>query len=202
MNKQQLNNLVNQYLESRSEQTFNEIYAEVIGKVSGKLETIGKSIRADRHEALALYEDTLMKCIEKFDGKSDFENFFNLSVRNRRTDLLRHKNYLTENEALEPKQEDEKAATFELADPFRLEDYATRTKKADQLQLIDSLLNGADETTTAIVETFLAHPNPTATAIAKQIGCHHSKVLRALHRLAANFDPKQYGNYSDYLVAL
>jgi DNA-binding IclR family transcriptional regulator len=68
--------------------------------------------------------------------------------------------------------------------------------------LIDSLLNGADTTTTAIVEAFLAHPKPTATAIAKELGYHHSKVTRALNRLAGKFSTKQFGDYSDYLIAL
>jgi hypothetical protein len=48
MNKnQKLNTLVTIYRETRDEDVFNEIYAKTIGKVYGKLETIGKSIRAD-----------------------------------------------------------------------------------------------------------------------------------------------------------
>jgi hypothetical protein len=91
---------------------------------------------------------------------------------------------------------------IEFIDDFNLEEQIIAKKKADQRQLIDSLLNGADETTTAIVATFLAHPKPTATAIAKELGVHHSKVTRALNRLAGKFSTKQFGDYHDFLVAL
>lgn len=201
MEKEKLNNVVVEYRNTRSEELFGIIYEEVIGKVRPKLETIGKSILADSHEILAIYEDTLLKCIETYDGSSDFEMYFKFNVKNRRTDFYRHVQYISRNEVYETANDEDDTAMFEIVDPFKLEDYALRTKKADQRQLIDFLVNGEDETTTAIVETFLEHPKPSATAIAKELGFHHSKVIRALTRLAAKFDSKKFGNYRDFLVA-
>ncbi|MED3845571.1 hypothetical protein [Peribacillus frigoritolerans] len=102
------------------------------------------------------------------------------------------------------KANDDEAATsrFEIADEFNLEETVIAKKKADQLALIDSLLEGADEITIGVVRTFLNHPKPTATAIAKELGVHHSKVIRTLNRLAGKFSTKQHGDFRDYLVAL
>jgi DNA-directed RNA polymerase specialized sigma24 family protein len=203
MNNQKLNNLVLKYQNDRNDETFTQLY-EMVSANWRSLETVGKSIRASKAETLAAYEDTLLSCIEKYDGRADFINMLNRSIRFKRNDIYRKKKRLSEFEvfAAPVENDDGSEVAFEIADEFNLEDFITAKKKADQRQLIDSLLNGADETTTAIVETFLAHPKPTATAIAKELGVHHSKVTRALNRLAGKFSTKQFGNYHDYLVAL
>jgi DNA-directed RNA polymerase specialized sigma24 family protein len=204
MNNEQLNNLVMDYQNDRSDETFAKLY-EMIATNWRSLETVGKSVKASGAEILAAYEDTLLSCIEKYDGRADFINLLNRSIRFKRSDIYRKKKRLSEFEVYAKPTENEdgsEPASFEIADEFRIEDYITAKKKADQRQLIDSLLNGADETTTAIVATFLAHPKPTATAIAKELGVHHSKVTRALNRLASKFSTKQFGDYHDYLVAL
>jgi DNA-directed RNA polymerase specialized sigma24 family protein len=204
MNNQQLNNLVLDYRNNSNEETFEQIYANVSQTWKG-LDTVGKSVKASGSEILAAYQDTLMNCIEIYDGRADFTHLLNRSIRFKRSDIYRKKKRLSEFEVFAtPIENDEgsEAANFEIADEFNLEDFITAKKKADQRQLIDSLLNGADETTTAIVEAFLAHPKPTATAIAKELGVHHSKVTRALNRLAGKFSTKQFGDYHDYLVAL
>jgi DNA-directed RNA polymerase specialized sigma24 family protein len=198
---QKLNSLVLRYQTQRDEADFEVIYA-MVTKNWRELETVGKSVRATLDEITALYEDVLLSCIDRYDGRTNFINFYNFSLTRSRTDLYRKKKRLKSFEMLELASTDPEAATFELADEFNLENHIIAKEKADQRQLIDSLLNGADATTTAIVETFLAHPKPTANLIAKELGFHHSKVNRALNRLAANFNPKQYGSHRDYLVAL
>jgi DNA-directed RNA polymerase specialized sigma24 family protein len=204
MNNQQLNNLVLDYRNNRNEETFEQIYAKVSQTWKG-LDTVGKSVKASGSEILAAYQDTLINCIEIYDGRADFTHLLNRSIRFKRSDIYRKKKRLSEFEVyFAPIENDEgsEAANFEIADEFNLEEHITAKKKADQRQLISSLLNGADETTTAIVEAFLAHPKPTATAIAKELGYHHSKVTRALSRLQAKFSTKQFGDYNDYLIAL
>lgn len=203
-NVAQLNNLVQEYQETKSDDTFRQIYENVSVNWRG-LEVVGKSVKASKPEIIAAYEDTLLRCIDSWKPTEDFEKFLKLSIRRKRCDIYRKKKRLSEFEFYIEQKENEDgstAATYDLADDFLVEDYITAKKKADQRQLIDSLLNGADETTTAIVEAFLAHPKPTATAIAKELGYHHSKVTRALNRLAGKFSTKQFGDYHDYLIAL
>jgi hypothetical protein len=204
MSNEQLNKMVMDYRKDRSDESFVRIY-EIVSTSWRNLGTIGKSIRASESETLAAYQDVLLECIEKYDGSTHFSYLLNKSIRFRRRDIYLKNKRIYHWEKYEAPVENEdgyEAANFEIADEFNLEDFITAKKKADQRQLIDSLLNGADETTTAIVETFLAHPKPTATAIAKELGFHHSKVTRALNRLAGKFSTKQFGDYNDYLVAL
>jgi DNA-directed RNA polymerase specialized sigma24 family protein len=203
MSKQKLNNLVLDYQRTHNDETFSKLYV-LVSENWRSLETIGKSVRASGAEILEVYEDALMRCIDAYDGRGDFINLLNRSLWRERRGIYRknkriyqHEIYITSVE-----NDDGSEVAFEIADEFNIEEYLIAKKKANQWQLIDSLLNGADETTTAIVETFLAHPKPTATAIAKELGYHHSKVIRKLERLAGKFDSKQYGDFTDYLVAL
>jgi DNA-directed RNA polymerase specialized sigma24 family protein len=144
----------------------------------------------------------LLKSIDVWEATGDFENFLKGNIKRKRCDIYRKKKRLSDFEVYytPAESEDGSEVAFEIADEFNIEEYVIQKKKADQLALIDSLLKNADETTTAIVATFLAHPKPTATAIAKELGVHHSKVTRALNRLAGKFSTKQYGDYSDYLL--
>jgi DNA-directed RNA polymerase specialized sigma24 family protein len=204
MNNQQLNNLVLDYRNNRNEETFERIYAKVSQTWKG-LDTVGKSVKASGSEILAAYQDTLMNCIEIYDGRADFTHLLNRSIRFKRSDIYRKKKRLSEFEYYIGENENDDgstAATYELADEFNLEDYVLKKKRADQRKLIDHLLNGADAKTTAIVEAFLASEKPTPTAIGEALGLHHSTVIRTLKRLAGKFDSKQFGNHRDYLVAL
>ncbi|CAM3632971.1 hypothetical protein D1970_00385 [Mesobacillus zeae] len=206
MNKDALNSLVLRYKRERTDEIFNEIYREVSASWRN-LHTVGKSVMSDESEILATYEDTLLKCIELFDeNKGDFEHMWNSFIWRERRAIYRKKKrlyYYEVPESSSDNDDDDFSSFFnKVHAEFNTEELALGKKKADQRMLIDSLLNGADESTTAIVETFLAHPKPTATAIAKELGVHHSKVIRALNRLAGKFSTKQFGDYHDYLIAL
>lgn len=203
MEMKKLNSLVLAYQTSGSDEVFNEIYAEVIAKGARAFEKIGKSIRADKHEVYAIYEDTLLRCIGKYDGSTDFIKFYLSSVARARTDVYRKKKKLSERETTwQQSEDDSEAATFEIADDFNLAEEVTETKEADQRQLIDFLTKDSDATTTAIVEAYRTQPKSSALAIAKSLGMHHYTVTRKLEKLAGKFDSQTFGNYTDYLVAL
>jgi len=199
-----LENNVKTYQQTKSDEVFRDIYNEVRGWWSNK-QTIAKSIGASEHEVQALYEDVLMKSIERYDGKSDFMRFYKKAVTLERANLYRSKRRRRQQEVYQSASDE--AATLEetLADDFDLETETIASiiakKKADQRQLIDFLLNGADDFTAATVKAFLQHPKPSATAIAKELGVHHSKVIRALTRLAAKYDSTIFGEHRDYLFA-
>ena len=204
MNNQQLNKLVLDYRNDRSEDTFGHIYEIVSANWRG-LDTVGKSVKASEDEILAVYEDSLLRCIEYWKPVGDFGHFLNQSIKRRRSDIYRKKKRLSEFEVFAKPTENEdgsEPASFEIADEFNLEDYILKKKKADQRKLIDSLLNDADAKTTAIVEAFLASEKSSPTAIGEELGLHHSTVIRTLKRLAGKFDSKQFGSHQDYLVAL
>jgi DNA-directed RNA polymerase specialized sigma24 family protein len=201
MDNKKLNNLVIAYQVSKDEATFNEIYNEVITKNVRSFGTIGKSIRADEHETLALYEDTLLRCIGKYDGTADFQNYFNRCVVRSRTDLFRKTSRRHDNEDIYGALDNDDES-LEIASDYDLENHVLQTKEADQRQLIDFLTTNSDETTKAIVEAYRTQPRSSALAIAKGLGLHHMKVSRKLEKLASTFDEKQFGSHRDYLVAL
>jgi DNA-directed RNA polymerase specialized sigma24 family protein len=204
MNNVKLNSLVLTYQQTKTDAVFTEIYAEVSGWWSNS-KTIAQSIRSNEADIVALYEDTLMKALDKYDGSGDFMNYYKRSVVNNRANLYRktkrqHEHEIFEQQLAPPSDDDGNPNQLEAL--YGTTEQTPFTKKeADQRQLIDFLLNGADAKTTAIVEAFLNHPKPTPTAIGEALGIHHSSVIRILKRLAGKFDDKQHGDYRDYLFA-
>jgi DNA-directed RNA polymerase specialized sigma24 family protein len=205
MNNQKLNNLVVTYQSTRSDETFTAIY-EMVSPHWKYSKKIAQSLRTGQHEVAALYEDVLLKCIERFDGKSDFMNFFKACVVRKRADVYeknKRQHYYEVYE--EPTEGDEGesllAATIEqIADPIDRHEEVTR--KADQRQLIGILLDGEDEVTTAIVKSYLANPKASNRSITKQLNLNHqSQVSRTLKRLAGKFESKNIGNKTDFLMA-
>ncbi|WP_102271331.1 sigma-70 family RNA polymerase sigma factor [Cytobacillus massiliigabonensis] len=199
-----INDLFNDYLTKGNEKVFARARRELLSEYRKTLTRWEYNSRMiDAHEVEALFDDTVIKVIE-YIGKrgGNFVEVFHVSLYNGFKSMLRKIKKRREVEVFELETEDEKTANFEIPSEFNLEEHVLSKRKTDQRQLIGFLVNGEDETTTAIVEAFLNHPKPTATAIAKELGFHHSKVIRALNRLAGKFDTKQFGDYHDYLVAL
>lgn len=209
MNNEKLNNLVKTYQSERSDETFTQLY-EMVSANWRSLDTVGKSVKASEADILAGYQDTLLNCIEAYDGRADFINMLNRSIRYKRSDIYRKNKRIYHYETFDTPFENEdgsEPASFEIADDFNLEEQIIAKKKADQLALIDSLLSDADETTTAIVESILSdkrvYPAINHAEIARKLDLNHrSVVYRKLERLAGKFDSKQFGSHQDYLVAL
>ncbi|MCP6682945.1 hypothetical protein [Bacillus nakamurai] len=202
--KEQLNSLVLKYQQTNDEKVFKEIYKLSVAKFHPTFNAIAKSLRASVDEVFALYEDVLLRCIPTYTGEGNFENYFMFSVKNKRANLYRDRKLRTQKEVLEcclPKDDDTSAATLEIISEETPEDTLVRKKRADQRQLIRSLLDQTDETTINIVEAFLSCERPTPTAIGKTLGIHHMTVIRKLEKLARNFDSKQFGDFRDYLIA-
>ncbi|MEH7246516.1 hypothetical protein V7114_06925 [Neobacillus niacini] len=207
-----LNNLISEFQSERSDQSFEIIYAEVTQAVIGSKDgnpyfrQIARSMKADAHDVKAVFDDTLLSTLANFQQGSgyDFINYFKASWRRRRANLYKKAKRIRDNEVYDDMLLDEELdeSFARIPDLITVEDIVFKTKEADQRQLIDFLVRGENERTTAIVQTFLSHPKPNATAIAKEIGLDHKQVSRALNRLAGKFSTKKFGNYQDFLVAL
>ena len=207
-----LNNLITEFQTKRDDSSFESIYAEVTQAIIGSKDgnpyfrKIASSMKADHHDVKAVFDDTLLNVLAKFktDSGHDFLRYFKSSWRRRRANLYKKTKRIRDNEVYDDSSLDEELdESFEqLPDSITVEDTVFKTKEADQRQLIDFLVRGENERTTAIVNSFLSHPKPNATAIAKEVGLDHKQVSRALNRLAGKFSTKQFGDYHDYLVAL
>ena len=206
MNDIKLNSLVIDFQSTRNEETFRSIY-KIVSKGWVNLETVAKSIRSNKADVLAVYEDELMKCTEIYDRRTNFINLLNRYIWRKRRRL--YTKMITRNkfEQLEHVREDGAATSLnEISCDFVLEEEVINSinakRKADQRQLIDFLVCGENERTTSIVQTFLSTDLKSPTAIGKHLGLDHKQITRALKKLASKFDTKQFGDYHDYLVAL
>lgn len=206
MNNEKLNNLVDEYQKTRNEDIFNEIYNELLSGIQKSIEFSSKRQGITPEDMIEIYEDNLLKAIEIYKGSGNFRKLFNSMVIRRRIDASRKqktvRKYEYYYEELSQSLENPDAATFEIPSDFDLENEVIQTKEADQRQLIDFLLKDSDETTTAIVESYLTLPKPSPLSVEKYTGICRKKVKRKLEKLAGKFDSKQFGDYSDYLVAL
>jgi DNA-directed RNA polymerase specialized sigma24 family protein len=205
LKKLNINQQVLRYISEKDDEVLARCYRDLHAEYKKTLEYWNATTsNANQHDMETVFDDVFIKAVKAIGANGgDFVKLFNQSLYNEFKSLLRKLKKRREFEVYEKANDDEAATSrFEIADEFNLEETVIAKKKADQRMLIDSLLTGADATTTAIVEAFLNHPKPTATAIAKEMGVHHSKVTRALNRLAGKFSTKQHGDFRDYLVAL
>jgi RNA polymerase sigma factor (sigma-70 family) len=208
LKKSHINHLVTQYHETKNEAQLAPIYRSLLAEYQRKLNHwTATTLMADSADIHELFDEAFMKSLETI-GKNggDFVKLFHLSLGNRYKDLLRRLQTRRKYEQYETDNGDEDSAKVEIASDFNLEETViermSAKQKADQRQLIDSLVCGENERTTAIVQAYLTTDLKTPTAIGKQLGLDHKQVSRALNRLAAKFNPKQHGNHRDYLVAL
>jgi hypothetical protein len=208
LKKSHINHLVTQYNEGKDEAQLAPIYRSLLAEYQSKLDYwTATTLMAGSHEMQELFDDTFMKSLEVIGNNGgDFVKLFHLSLGNRYKDLLRKLTVRRKHEQYEMDNGDEDSAKVEIASEFNLEEHVsqklTAKQKDDQRQLIDFLVRGENERTTAIVQAFLTTDLKTPTAIGKYLGLDHKQVSRALSRLAAKYSTKQFGNYADYLIAL
>jgi hypothetical protein len=208
LKKSHINHLVAQYSEGKDEAQLGPIYRSLLAEYQTKLDYwASTTLMAGSHEIQELFDDVFMKSLEVIGNNGgDFVKLFQLSLGNRYKDLLRKLIVRRKYEQYETDNGDDDSAKVEIADEYRLEEEVieglSRKKKNDQLMLIEFLVSGENERTTAIVQAYLSTELKTPTAIGKHLGLDHKQVTRTLKRLAGKFDSKQYGDYSDYLVAL
>lgn len=214
MEERQINNLAVEYVTTKSEDVFNEMYEALIVKWKPRLANHSKVSRLTYGEILAKFDDSVLKCLAAIerDGGGEIVKLLETSVRNGKYDLMRRSKRRYEMEIYAGKDESE-AATFETLmntkNTYRIEDEIIAKEKPDNRQVIESLLSDADERTTAIIQTFLKFQTSgkrtwdfvTPSQIAKELGVHHSAVTRTFKRLAAKFDVNTFGDYREYLPA-
>jgi DNA-directed RNA polymerase specialized sigma24 family protein len=208
LKKSHINHLVAQYHKEKDEAQLDPIYRSLLTEYQSKLDYwTATTLMAGSHEMQELFDDTFMKALEVIGNNGgDFVKLFHLSLGNRYKDLLRKLIVRRKYEQYETDNGDDDSAKVEIASDFNTEEEViekfTAKQKADQRQLIDFLVRGENERTTAIVQTYLTTDLKTPTAIGKYLGLDHKQVSRALTRLAAKYSTKQFGNYADYLIAL
>jgi hypothetical protein len=206
--KLHINEMVAKYHVTRDEDQLTEIYRNLLAEYQPKLDYwTATTFMAGSHEMQELFDEVFMKYLEVIgnDG-GDFVKIFHRALGTRYIDLLRKTVTRKKYEQYETDNGDEDSAKVEIASEFSTEEHViekiTAKQKDDQRQLIDFLVCGENERTTAIVQTFLTTDLKTPTAIGKYLGLDHKQVTRALSRLQAKYSTKKFGSHQDYLIAL
>lgn len=222
MNEQQklnINHVVTQYLGAKDDTALTQVYRDLLSEYQPKLSYWASSTyMANDHDMTAIFDDTLIKSLDVVEKNGgDFVKLFNRSLHNRYKSLLRKLKLRRELEVYEVydgkdvSYGNEENSAMKLAFEYKVnkdnnEDITAATvlskKKNDQRMLIEFLVSGETERTTAIVQTYLSTELKTPTAIGKHLGLDHKQVSRALSRLQAKYSTKQHGDYRDYLIAL
>jgi DNA-directed RNA polymerase specialized sigma24 family protein len=148
--------------------------------------------------------ETLWRCYQKYStaGAAKFETYVNRAFHNKITDIRRNKGTGFFGQALVADKkcsDDEDAATFEIADTYRFEDFLLKKKALDQRQLIELLTdpNEVDALTTAIVKVFEKFGDDY-TALGKAHGVSRDTARRRIQSLARRYDSRIHGEIIDY----
>jgi hypothetical protein len=211
LKKSNINQLVNEYNLEKDQTILEECYTQLVKEYRRWIDFRSKNtFMANNHDITAIFDDVFLGVLSDIEEKGgDFVKLFQLRLGSRYNSFLRKLVKKRDKEKLiisAVKNGEEEAATFEIADELNLAEEVTERlsgkKKNDQRMLIEFLVSGENERTTAIVQTYLSTELKSPTAIGKQLGLDHKQVTRALNRLAGKFSTKQFGDYNDYLIAL
>ncbi|MGG0624851.1 hypothetical protein [Bacillus altitudinis] len=166
--------LVIEYRETKNELVFNELYRELIDKQRKKFSTIARSINSNEADVIALYEDILMKCIEKWDGIRPFEHLYKFSMKRARANVYRNQSVRRNKETIVDPQD---VGADKTAGATTEEAYIQN----ETMRIFKDLIE--DEITLKIVETFLQSDKPSYTEISRMTGVNRWSVPRILKRL-------------------
>jgi len=201
----ELNDLIIEYQQTKDEDVFYNIYM-IVHSNSNLVEMYAGRYHLDESDVESMINEKLLDLVWMYDrSRGNFVNLLNYVIKNGCIDLTRRKQY-EESNRQDVMIEDDDGELNELYEIVEVEtttdedDIVTEIrKKLDQRQLIQSLIQKADEPTKATISAFLSTTTYRQAAKALNVACH--KTIKArIRRLSTAFDQKGFGNYQDYLI--
>lgn len=208
MHQKQLNSLAADYRLTGCPQAFAELYAAMEHLKDVNRNGMRRMGYVDDNDADTVFTDTFMRVIGR-EVTESFERLLSRSLKNARIDFDRSQKRKRRREVSldAPTSDAPDAPTLGMT--LKSSDYGAYDtefealeikKRAEQRQLLDSLLESAtDSLTKKIVNLFPEYDS--ANALAKALGVHHSVVNRRLKSLARRYDVSRFGNIYDYLAS-
>lgn len=190
-----LESLAVNYVNSGNEVIFNDLYNEFIAKYENQMKKYSFQLGGDEHEARAVFEDTFLDVLDKYDPKKGkFENCLNVALRNRKIDRLRqYTRYKAQETFILDGYKDQEDDDFGLLDKVGIskkeieEIFLEGKKEDDQLQLIVSVMGMANNSKTAqAINLMLNGYSLNQAAIA--VGMCHKTLKRNFERIQNRFD--------------
>lgn len=213
MTEEQLNSLAETYRLTGSDQSFMALYNATSKERATNRRMMYRMGYTDEGDADAVFIDTFYRVIRR-EITGSFGRFLSRSLKNARIDFDRKERLRRQREVSlyepisnEPMDEDDAGApTLEAVlkacdyGPYNTAREAlNKMKRAEQRQLLDSLLESADSLTAAIIASIDRYGH-NYTAIANSLGITKCRPKRRLEALARKYDEKRFGDINDYLA--
>lgn len=196
-----LNNLAQAYLETKSANSFEDMYKEA--KTNFLQLHRARLIRSgwgDTNDADEIFDSTILK-LSRRDDLKDFGKSLSNALLTATLDFIKSARRYRNRFELTIDKETDDAPTLTVSDEYQVEDIVFTKGKGDQRQLITFILESAkiheDPTMTDIIEGIKYYP--TINALAGALGLQRNTVDRKLRRLARLYLPKDHGDITDYL---
>jgi len=199
-----LNSKIIEYREKKDEQVFESIF-KAIHKGGYLVNSLSSKYGLDHNEVESMINLKLISLVEEFDvDRGNFINLFHTAVHRECINLIRKLKVEEEFETDPIIRDDEGNETevFEIIEGYPItfeEDFINEPiKNRDQRQLIAYLLKKTDDSTKKSISAFLS--TDSYRQAAKLAGTCHKTVKARIQRISREFDPKAFGDYTDYLT--
>lgn len=205
MSFEKLNKLADAYFSDRSQDAFRKLYDEArLTFQTHNRKRICGSGYGNINDADEILDDVILKLTSKQEV-SGFGSQMSTALRNARVSWYRKEKARTWRfELTVDSAPAEDAPVYEIPDDKTTEDIVLekcRKKRADQRQLIDSLVSDPSKVDFDTVRAVSEFPQyDSITALAKALGMHHEVVKRKLRRLASRYDANRFGDVREYLA--
>lgn len=188
-----MDNLATEYQRTNDESVFRELYDLASANWPTLIPKLARKYYLDESDVCHVANVKLFELSRAYDRtKGSFANMLGQAIRRGCIDLIRKNKrrdaeYLTDNYSLIEPFTDTCNAETECIEYLQ--------KKYDQRQLVEALLEHADDYTRQCVSAYLAE-NDSYTNAAKRLGTTRKTVRRRITSLARHFD----GEYHDYFT--
>ncbi|WP_010494998.1 hypothetical protein [Paenibacillus elgii] len=205
----ELDSLAEKYRITNDTDILIKMYKDLQEKWSLTARAVAASLCTDSTEVYSMYNEAFIKSITSFKG-GNFSRLLSKNLKNARASFYRKQMVRLRRQVSfgrSAQQSEEDAPTSDAQSDYNLEAHANermhKKKEADQRQLVDFLLDRAnDPVTTLIVTKFREDESGklSITALAKALGLHHEVVRRKLRALSRHYDANRFGDIEDYIA--
>lgn len=201
----ELNEKVIEYQETRSEVIFAEIYNEVYDNSSNLVESLSRRYRLDHLDVESLINEKIYGVVLAYKNRGNFLNAVRQAVKNGCIDLVRKKERKDKHETevmIYDETEEIHVEIYEVSEvaPTTSEDDIIEEiqKSLDQRQLVEALVQNADEKVYQTISAF--QETDSYRQAAKLVGTCHKTVKSRIRKLSTYFKDSEYGSPSDYFT--
>lgn len=209
MTTEQLNSLFRRYRQTKCQVLFSELYAGLAAIKKANERMLIRSGHGGRDDAETIFDDTLIKLTQR-DDVEDITKLLPAALKRARLHFLRTERRRDTRFCVTDLQqqygddsEDAPTSPQIAVDEETPEQiYLEKKKKADQLQLVDFLLESSQILSDPVMVAAIdgIKDGVRISTISKSLNIHHEAVKRKLRALSRRYDSNRFGDIREYLA--